>query len=170
MDLKSVSELGGLLTLLENLIARDVDGWLGELSCPSLRIIAVCAWGKHRLRCALNSVQHGMEDTYDHMRRLTAVERLSASGELFWAIPSFISALQKFLGSSLGVPWWLWAAASELILCRLAPWIVTSELWLRSVDFLNCHSTSPAHGKCTALPFDIPFDIWAPSCDPVEKG
>ena len=107
MDLKSVSEFGGLLTLLENLIARYVDGWLGELSCPSLRIIVVCAWGKHRSRFALNSVQHGMEDTYDHMRRLTAVEHLSASGELFWTIPSFISAFQKLLGSSLGAPWWL---------------------------------------------------------------
>ena len=46
MDLKSVSVLGGLLTLLENQIARYVDGWLGELSCPSLRIIVVCAWGE----------------------------------------------------------------------------------------------------------------------------
>ena len=107
MDLKSVSEFGGLLTLLENLIARYVASWLGELSCRSLRIIVVCAWGKHRSRFALNSVQHGMEDTYNHMRRLAAVEHLSASGELFWTIPSFISALQKLLASSLGAPWWL---------------------------------------------------------------
>ena len=34
MDLKNVSELGGVLTLLEKLITRYVDGWLGELSCP----------------------------------------------------------------------------------------------------------------------------------------
>ena len=50
----------------------------------------------------------------------------------FWILRS-LSKLFKVSGklfrSSLGAPWGLSAAPSELIICRQAPWIVTSELF-----------------------------------------